>query len=86
MHTTIIVALFGCDTLDVWKETSNPKVMTMTKSTKCANPSNLDMFDINGENKLAAESVYAREAIIKRYAEDDNMDSIFFVSDSSGKD
>lgn len=50
--------------------------------THCGNTA--DMFDINGDDKLAAETVQAREAIVRYYAQ--HPKSLFVISDSSGKD
>lgn len=47
-------------------------------------PTNLDMFDINGPDKLSLSTVEQREAIIKHYAKD--PDTLFFVSTSGGRD
>ena len=47
-------------------------------------PYNLDMFDINGANKLDVETIEQREAIISHYAKDPL--ALFFVSTSGGKD
>lgn len=48
--------------------------------------STVDMFSLNGDNKLAAESVEAREDLIRQYAQNDDLNATFFVSDSAGKD
>lgn len=52
--------------------------------SKQANPVNLDLFDINGPDKLSLDSVEQREAIVKHYAKDPNC--LFFCSTSGGKD
>ena len=44
----------------------------------------LDMFDINGADKLELDSVRRREEIIRHYAQDPH--ALFFVSLSGGKD
>lgn len=51
---------------------------------KQATPVNLDLFDINGPDKLSLDSVEQRQAIVKHYAKDPNC--LFFVSTSGGKD
>ena len=44
----------------------------------------IDMFDINGDQKLAAESVAMREDIIRHHSK--NPRALFFCSTSGGKD
>ena len=49
----------------------------------CKKQKQADMFDINGDNKLASECVEQREAIIQKHAKDSK--AFFYVSLSGGK-
>ena len=47
---------------------------------------NFDLFDLTGADKLAADSVEARDALIREYANNDDIKCHFYLSDSAGKD
>lgn len=60
------------------------KEKSLAAQAKVAMGCNMDMFDINGIDKLSMENVEARAQIIRHYIRSEN--AVFFCSHSGGKD